>query len=386
MRVLMTSETYLPSIGGAEIHVENIIKNLRNENYEVKLITNELDPDNKIYDQDVIRVQWNRKNILKIFGLLFRNVKTCDVIHCHYSYRLAMLAAIVGKIRRRPVVVVLHGMGILDHRGYSNNIYKLAHNIYRYLSLKLASKVISTSHDLAGFTYKYISPKKVVIISNGYDHKRFKEDVTVPREYLEKYKDRKTIMTVRRLVPKNGVHFLVETMPYIIKEIPNIKLLILGDGRMRPFIEKRIKSLDISNHVEMLGMVDNEFVPQYLKLTDMVIFPSTAESSSLACAEAMAMGKKIVASKVGGLVELLGKNEERGRFVKLVEWEDSNYDAPKKLSEDVYKKFAKIIVAYLIDEESNQPENALNYARENLSWKAIVEETSKVYETLIKNK
>ncbi len=382
----MTSETYLPSIGGAEIHVENIIKNLRNENYEVKLITNELDPDNKIYDQDVIRVQWNRKNILKIFGLLFRNVKTCDVIHCHYSYRLAMLAAIVGKIRRRPVVVVLHGMGILDHRGYSNNIYKLAHNIYRYLSLKLASKVISTSHDLAGFTYKYISPKKVVIISNGYDHKRFKEDVTVPREYLEKYKDRKTIMTVRRLVPKNGVHFLVETMPYIIKEIPNIKLLILGDGRMRPFIEKRIKSLDISNHVEMLGMVDNEFVPQYLKLTDMVIFPSTAESSSLACAEAMAMGKKIVASKVGGLVELLGKNEERGRFVKLVEWEDSNYDAPKKLSEDVYKKFAKIIVAYLIDEESNQPENALNYARENLSWKAIVEETSKVYETLIKNK
>ena len=132
MRVLMTSETYLPSIGGAEIHVENIIKNLRNENYEVKLITNELDPDNKIYDQDVIRVQWNRKNILKIFGLLFRNVKTCDVIHCHYSYRLAMLAAIVGKIRRRPVVVVLHGMGILDHRGYSNNIYKLVYHPFNF--------------------------------------------------------------------------------------------------------------------------------------------------------------------------------------------------------------------------------------------------------------
>ncbi len=383
MKILMTSENFFPRIGGAELHVYNMIKQIRSKGHKVIFFTNEKG-DNFFTEWPVIRETWNRKKIIKIIKILWKESKGADVIHAHYSYRLALLVGIIGKIRRVPVFITLHGMGILDYPKASF-IHQKTHSFYRYWSLQLSTQVISTSEDLAKVAYKFIKPKKVTIISNGFDEKIFNKNVEISEALKNRYKGQKIILTVRRLVPKNGVHYLIESMPYLIEKEHNVKYLLIGDGPMKDYLKKRIKELKIEKFVDMLGRIDNNKVPEFLKLADVVVFPSTAESSSLACAEAMGVGKKVVASRVGGLIELLGKDEERGRLVKLVDWEGSDYGAPMQIEKSRYKSLAEIINKSLLDDDTRS-EKAFEYAHQNLSWKVLSNKTIDLYSKFVKNK
>lgn len=373
----MTSETFLPRTGGAEIHAQNLIDNLIELGHTVTLLTNEGEQSDFDAKIAVIRVPWKKSNAHKIFRQLWVHAKDADVIHSHYCYRLALFAAIVGKLRGVPVIITLHGLGILNHPGTAF-VYQLAHSCYRYFSLRLSTHVISTSQDLAGVAYKYIPRKKVTVISNGYNDRVFHPRVSVSPALREKYRGKKVILTVRRLVPKNGIHFLVEAMPYIIEKIPDVKYIMIGDGRMRDHLHGRINALKVGECVEMAGMVENAKIPEYLQLADVVVFPSTAESTSIACAEAMGLGKRIVASRVGGLVELLGENEDRGWLVRLVDWQGSNYDAPLTLDAGRYQDLADTIYRAL-KSDGTRERNAEAFAKKHLSWRSIAQSTVEVY-------
>lgn len=383
MKILMTSDTFLPLIGGAEIHVQNLIEELEKYGNKVVLVTNEIMVSDFDNNHSVIRIPWSRKGIWSLFGLLWRESKDADIIHCHYSYRLAALASIVGRLRNIPIVVVLHGLGTLNIPN-AEFVYRTIHSIYRYTSLAFSTHIISTSDDLAQVARKYVSNKKISIIMNGYDAQKFNTSVSVPISLKKQYENNSVILTVRRLVPKNGIHFLIEAIPFIVAKVPNVKYVMIGDGRMREYIEERIHKLGVQKYVDILGAVDNNQIPAYLKLADVVVFPSTAESSSIACAEAMGMGKGIVSSRVGGLPELLGKNEERGRLVRLVSWEGSNYDAPLSLDSDRYQELANVIVESLLTPDIEKMNAALQYANQELSWEAIGKKTMLVYADLIK--
>lgn len=383
MKILMTSDTFLPLIGGAEIHIQNLIEELEKYGNKIVLVTNEIGVSNFDKSHSVIRIPWSRKKVFSLLGLLWRESKDVDIIHCHYSYRLAVAASIIGRLRNIPVVVVLHGLGTLDIPN-AKFVYRTIHSIYRYASLVFSTHIISTSDDLAQVARKYISNKKISIILNGYDAEKFNNNAYVPDSLRKQYENNHVILTVRRLVPKNGIHFLVEAIPLIVARVPNIKYVMIGDGRMRGYIEDRIEKLGIQKYVDILGAVENDQVPAYLKLADVVVLPSTAESSSIACAEAMGMGKSIVSSRVGGLPELLGKNEERGRLVPLVSWEGSNYDAPLFLDIDRYQELASVIVESLLTPDIEKMNAALQYASQELSWEAIGKKTVLVYAGLIK--
>lgn len=386
MKILMTSDNFLPEMGGGQIHVQKIIHNLRKLGVKVSLLTNTLGKD--VIDEEVktVRIPWSKFNFFKIFKKLYQLSYGCQLIHCHYCYRLAMIACLVGKLRRIPVVVTLHGMGILDPSTNTPKFYRLAHSFYRYISLISSDLIISTSQDLADVAYRYIPINKVNIISNGYDSEVFNTTIKIPDNLLLKYKNKKIILTVRRLVPKNGIHYLIEAMPEILRRESDALLLVIGPGRMRSYLENRIRSLKIEQAVILLGEIANDEIPNYLQLADVVVFPSTAESSSIACVEAMAMGKKIVASRLGGLVELLGENEERGTLVDLVEWRGSNYDAPLNLSKEKYLNLAKAVVDNLQTTDFVKAEIAKMYAQSNLSWLIISQKTKEVYEKVVKSK
>lgn len=382
MKILMTSETFLPAIGGAEIHIKNLLDQLKNEKHEVILITNQSGE----FQDGILRLAWSKVNVLSIILSLWEKSKGCDVIHAHYSYRLAFLVGVIGLIRKIPVVVTLHGLGTLDPAQAS--LYtQLKHSFYRYFSLNLATKIISTSEDLAVVVYKYIPKEKVVIIMNGYDSTSFNTTSTQAQNlFVEKFENKKIILTVRRLVPKNGIHYLIEAMPFVIKSNPNVHYIIVGDGPLREKIKERIEANKLESYVTLLGIKDNSEVPSYLSMADVVIFPSTAESSSIACAEAMGMAKMVVASRVGGLIELIGRNNERGILVSLVPWEGSNYDAPDTLSLDRYELLAESILSALEPSQENEQRkiNAYNYATQELSWGAITKRTLEVYQAVYK--
>lgn len=376
MKILMTSETFLPAIGGAEIHIQNLLEQIKKAGHEVTLFTNQ--PGE--VEEAVVRVPWLKSNVVTIFLTIWKMSKGCDIIHAHYSYRLAFFVGIIGLIRRIPVVVTLHGLGTLDP-AQASFFTRIKDSFYRYTSLLLATKIISTSEDLAIVAYRYVSQSKVSIIMNGYDDTLFQKRLS--KINLNDSK-KKCIVTVRRLVPKNGIHYLIEAMPFILEKNKNIQYIIIGDGPMYTQIKNRIKELDIEENVSMLGRLENTEISEYLEHADVVVFPSTAESSSIACAEAMGMSKMIVASKVGGLIELLGRKNERGLLVTLVPWEGSNYDAPMTLPIEKYQLLATTILSALEDTQVNnqRKDNAYQYAKTELSWEAIFKKTISVYSSI----
>lgn len=378
MKILMACEDFLPSLGGAEIHIDNLIRNLLALGHEVVFLTHQpgvAELDARI---EIKRIGRAKKFLPQIWNFLWQQSGRADLLHTHYCHRLGFLMGLIGRLRGKPVIVTLHGYGILDHPGH-NFRQKFTHSLWRFLSLKLCTHVISTSQDLAQVARKYIAIKKVTVIPNGYDQVIFHPNVKVNAYLLAKYRDKKIILTVRRLVPKTGIQYLIEALPQVIQNQPALKYLAIGDGAMRPFLEKRIRDLGLRDRVELLGAKANAEVPQYLRLADVVVFPSTAESTSLACAESMAMGKKIVASRVGGLIELIGTNQERGWLVDLVPWQSSSYNAPGQLPADRYQRLAQALSQALSEVSDSRSQAAKTFAEENLSRTKVTNSTLEIF-------
>jgi len=369
----MTSDNYLPTTGGGQLHVEHLRTSLIARGHSVVLVTNE--PG--VSTSDVTRIPWSKWSLVPLFREIYHEAKNADVVHAHYSYRCAALTGLAAWCARKPFIVTLHGLGTLDEAG-ARGVYKVAHYLYRYISLSCATAVISTSQDLADVAWHFVtrSKDKTMIIFNGIFAVSFDPSVCRGATRLNV----PTIVTTRRLVPKNGIHFLVETMPYVIEKMPTVRYVMVGTGRMEQYIRDRIRDMHIEDHVEMVGDVANTDVPRYLCAADVVVFPSTAESSSLSCGEAMAMGKKIVSSRVGGLIELLGKESERGWLVDLVPWTSSNYDAPLTLDAERYASFAEVLVDALRDTSGVREKRAQDFARQELDWSIVAQKTETLYE------
>lgn len=380
MKIFMTSDSYLPLIGGAEIHVFELQKRLREQGHDIKLFVTETRKDQTDGRYPVTRDSWS---LLKSPVLLFkiaRLSKGSDVYHSHYSYKLAILTGIVARLRRKPFIVTLHGLGTLN-QPKAPWFYDKLHRIYRQLSLRLATKIISTSQDLADVSRRYVKNLNIIIIENGLDTSIFDPEKVTPSNDQRLQNAHPLLLTVRRLVPKNGIHYAISAMPEILKTYPNAKLAMIGDGRMREYLEELAKKLGVENACIFLGRLSNSEVPPIAVLADIVLFPSTAESTSIACAEMMSLKKPIIASRVGGLIELLGKDQERGLLVSIVPWESCSYDAPLDLPVESYRKIAEAVDVVLRDGTTTQMKTLLarKFAVENLNWQVVVKRTLEAY-------
>ncbi|MBU2613211.1 glycosyltransferase [Patescibacteria group bacterium] len=381
--VFMTCDTYLPDIGGAEIHVFELQKRLREMGHSVTLFVTNPKPSTEDERYPVIREQWSLSRTPRLLRRIWIASKDAEIYHSHYCHKLAMLTGVVARVRRKPFFITLHGLGILDHPG-TPWIYDKAHRFYRWTSLHLATGIISTSEDLAMVCRRYLPDERIHVIPNGLDTSAFDPSRIVPSADPRFSDASPLILTVRRLVPKNGIHYAVSAMPHLLRRYPKAKLVMVGDGRMREAIQERARRLGVEHACVFLGSVPNREIAPIAMRADVVLFPSTAESTSIACAEMMSLGKRIVASRVGGLIELLGTDEERGWLMKLVPWESCDYDAPDELPEDRYRALAdRVMDAYTSSEGTRKTDAARRYAMEELDWSVIVRKTLETYRSFL---
>ncbi len=378
----MTGDTYFPLIGGAEVHIYELRKRLIAAGDRVDLMVTvpaEAEEDDQY---PTYRFGWSLFKAPWLLYKMFKLSKKADLYHSHNPYKLAMLLGFVAFVRRKPFIITLHGLGLLDNPN-TPWYYSLLHRFYRRASLFWATKIISTSEDLAQFCYKYVPKKRIIVIPNGLDTKYFDSDSVLPTTDTRFNDTYPLLLTVRRLVPKNGIHYAISALPWILKKYPNAKLALIGDGRMRTALEARAKKLGVYESCIFLGSLKNSQVPQIAVRADVVLFPSTAESTSIACGEMLSLKKNVVSSRVGGLIELIGKNQERGWLVSLVPWESCNYDAPLELPEEKYILLANAIINALESPESqNKRQMARIFAVDNLDWDVIAKRTSEIYKSL----
>lgn len=118
---------------------------------------------------------------------------------------------------------------------------------------------------------------------------------------------RPVIGTVARLVPIKGIEHLIDAAPGIFEHFPDARILIVGDGESRPALEARVRALGLSDRVLFAGF--RQDAAAVLAGMDVFVLPSLNEGMGRVLVMAMALAKPIVATRVGGVPELLGDGE-----------------------------------------------------------------------------
>lgn len=380
--------THLPPVmGGIEVHCDELSRALVGRGHQVTLYGS-LEPD----QPDELREsppganpRIRRVPALFAPGLrrptrlanLWRRVwddhraRPFDVLHAHQIYPVGLSAAGLSAALGIRLVITEHGSILDDARSpWKRPLIRRAGD--------RAAAVLTASGELADAVISAGLPRSAVrALPNAIFPERFRADGdrgpdghrAARRRALGLDADAFVAMTVRRLVPKTGVQYAVRALPRCLDRLPNLHLVVVGDGPLRPQIEESARALGVAERVSFVGMVDNTRVPQYMRAADVGLFPSLAEATSIAALEFMASGTPVVASSVGGLPEIV--EDGVTGFLFDLGFTRSRYDDPG-LPEDAVQNLADAIHRAARADLSAMGRRAAARVRERYSWSAYV--------------
>ncbi len=244
----------------------------------------------------------------RIYSLI--KAKQPDVIHTHTAKAgaLGRLAAIsYNFLNHRKRIKIIHTFHGHIFEGYFSKFKtKLFILIEQFLGL-FTCKIITVSESLKEqlISLGIGNKDKIEVIPLGFELDRL---LSIPPRDSAVI----NIGIVGRLVPIKNHRLFLEAAAKVIRDNPRMKLgfKIIGDGELRGDLEKYVQKLGISNYVDFLGW-QKDLVRVYSDL-DIVTLTSINEGTPVSLIEAMAAGKAIVATDVGGVRDLLGNEVDTG--------------------------------------------------------------------------
>jgi glycogen(starch) synthase len=153
---------------------------------------------------------------------------------------------------------------------------------------------------------------KGVAIENGIDPVRFEDRTPYPHP-------RPYILGLGRLTRKKGFDLLIEALARVGPAAAGFDLLIAGDGEEAGRLAAQVRQLGLAERVRFLGRVGADEVVRLLNGCAFLAVPSRSEPFGIVALEGLAAGKPVLATRVGGMGEFLGRLSDRGRMITLVE-------------------------------------------------------------------
>lgn len=352
MKILHFAHSFIPIFGGTTTRLSNLLSDTRNEHYlYVPQVPNRYVVDNfgKLKNQDVYGNITVRRcklvNNLKLKNSILDDVfylknatkrlinsvkeKDIQIVHGHSPLEFAISALKYVKNNNLPFVYEVHGLiaDIPIHQKKQGKIKirnKLKINIFLLNEKKIFERadviITQTSIMKNRITHIHkIDSGKIKIIPNGVDTEKFD-----PIKWRDKGSDlRKRKNWIGKIIfmycgfldDINGLDFFLEAVQELPDQIKQeIKIVILGRGPLKEYVDNMSKKE--SNLIEYLGLVNYDEMPMYYSACDVFVIPrpSTLPAETLMpmkLLEAMAMGKIVLGSNVGGIKEVL-KNNENG--------------------------------------------------------------------------
>ena len=313
MKIAMVGQ-FPPHVGGVGVHIHTLSKKLVEEGHEVYVITY---PHKEIKDIDGIHVIGTRGlNIPGVRGLMFKkNAKKAlenllekediDIIHGHYLFPAGAAAVEVGNAHNIKTYVTAHGSDMFElyktqplMRSTIRNVLKDADGVFA-VSNALKHEIVATG--VVGIA------DKTKISWNSVDIDKFspKEDDSFKKEF--NLEDKPIVLFVGNLIKRKNVDSLLEA-----KKIAHSDyyLVIVGDG---PLSKKLKKKVDEENIRDVIFTGARKDVENIIPCCDFLILPSFSESFGLVLIEALACGKPVIGSDVGGITEII--NDDVGLFI-----------------------------------------------------------------------
>ena len=220
-----------------------------------------------------------------------------------------------------------------------------------------------------------ISGDKISVVLNAEDIDRF---LSLPEqvEVASKYQNNFLIGYVGGVDNANrGLDNLVRAVPLLLQQIPNLHLLVVGDGGLRPAIEKLVLDLNMKNAVTFAGWVPFEEVAAYIRALDVAVIPHiinehTNHTIPHKLFQYIALGKLVVASDIVPIRRIL---QDTNAGIIVSEW------SPQGFADAIVQAHALLLSG------KHDPEKQVEVLRNNYGFQAVAEPLLKLYEGLEKS-
>lgn len=288
--------------GGVESFVMNYYKNIDKKRFKFYFF---VDSTSKIIDEEIIEelsgeviITPKFKNIfsyLKFLNKIFSREKF-DIVHCNLN-TLNMFPLFIAKINKIKVRIS-HSHSTTSPNELFRNMAK---NFFRLFSKMFATHYFACSIDAGKrmFGKKIVKNNNFFVIKNGIDLERFSFNEEKRKTFRQQYniKDETLVGTSGRFAPQKNHLFLLECFNLINKrnELNKIKLIIIGEGKLKNDYQKYIDSHGLQDYVLLLNSIKD--VEYFYNAIDLFVFPSIYEGLGISLIEAQANGLPCIISE-----------------------------------------------------------------------------------------
>jgi len=373
--------------GGADENTLFTIEGLNKEKYEIDLITGEeFDKDilNKVKNPpfDIIQIKglkW-KLNFLHDPFVLLRLIKLLkkkhyDIVHTHTT-KAGILGRIAAYLSGVPVIV--HGLHGSTFQAFNSGLLNWLLFLFEKFTDRFTDAYVSVSKVLSEtYTEKGIGKKdNHYTVYSGMELSKFYQ-ARDKINYQEKYEELEInagdflIGNVARLETRKGHQFLLDAFKNVVEEqkYGRVKLLIIGEGNKRKYLENYVKELNLGDKVIFTGY--REDVEELMALMDIFVLTSLREGLPRVLVQAAAVGMPSIAFNVDGVPEIIEDNHN-GFLVRVGDVE----------------QLAKRIMQYIDHKELLvlHGKNGRELIKGKWSIEDMVEKIDKIYQKLVREK
>ena len=248
-----------------------------------------------------IRPVWDIGGLVRLNKFLRR--QPYHIVHTHTS-KAGFVGRLAARLAGVPVIVhTAHGFAFHESSPVSSRLF---YSTLERMASRWCDRIVSVSefHRRWAIELGMCSPRRITAIPNGVTAASRKCEVGLEelRRQLGVRKGDLLILSMARLAPDKGLEYLIEAAAILLKAGRRVHFVIAGDGPDRDRLEQIARNLGVTDRVVFLGF--REDVGDLLAACDLVVLPSLREGLSIALLEAMAAGKPIIATSIGGQREM----------------------------------------------------------------------------------
>ena len=364
LSVLLISDFFYPKVGGVEVHIYQLAVSLIRLGCKVTVLTHHrknrqgikymgngikvyFTPLMTLLDDSSLPILYDDLKILREICYIER----VDIIHCHQSSSSLSLEGIFHSKMLGVNVVLsehsLYGFSFLDEASLNKVIRTFFVDIDEVISV---SHVATENLILRGM----INPKIAHTIPNAIDNTKFRPPNEKELKEMEKKKIKEgkediiTIVSISRQAERKGTDLLIEVIPEICKQMPNVNFIIGGDGPKKKLLDVMVDALGLKDRVKLTGFLPHQKVRDEMIKGQIYLNTSLTESFCIAIVEAASAGLYTIATDVGGVGEVLPEymvklvKPDKESIINAIKDTIKNYENLKEKTKDNYKVLKSI--------------------------------------------
>lgn len=323
MKILMVND-YKEIIGGAEVYMYSLKKELENAGHEVRLFTTNISKKEYTKRAKIVTIGTYFKRIFNVESFFqFRNLVIQwkpDVIHIHSYNELS--PAFLYWANGIKVVMTIHDQriasavidpqcsyakrhmnmcpGCMECVGLKGMLFEKVKNfVYRFFTKSISTYIVP-SRFLLKQLKQFENLQPIAHLYNGFQLPTAKPPVFSKR-----------IVYAGRLVENKGIQFVIEAMKTVCEQFPETKFEIIGSGDYEKELKDLVNNYGLSSSVIFFGSISHESVIEHVYKAEVAVIPSIYDDNLPTIGlESLGAGRVIVATNIGGLPEIVddGKN------------------------------------------------------------------------------